>query len=76
MFRCYHAHFWRVVWTLKSVLAFYVLLIIADDLNNDLGTYGHPIVRTPHIDSLARVHRVQNQIGHGMGRHYTIQGNI
>ena len=31
-----------------------VLLIIADDLNNDLGTYGHPIVRTPHIDSLAR----------------------
>ena len=31
-----------------------VLLIIADDLNNDLGTYGHPVVRTPHIDSLAR----------------------
>ena len=31
-----------------------VLLIIADDLNNDLGTYGHPIVKTPHIDSLAR----------------------
>jgi voltage-gated potassium channel len=29
MFRCYHAHFWRVVWALKSVLAFYVLLIIA-----------------------------------------------
>ena len=31
-----------------------VLLIIADDLNNDLGTYGHPIVKTPHIDALAR----------------------
>lgn len=31
-----------------------VLLIIADDLNNDLGTYGHRIVKTPHIDALAR----------------------
>ena len=30
-----------------------VLLIIADDLNNDLGTYGHPVVKTPHIDALA-----------------------
>ena len=30
-----------------------VLLIVADDLNNRLGTYGHP-VRTPHIDALAR----------------------
>ena len=29
-----------------------VLLIIADDLNNDLGTYGHPVVKTPHIDAL------------------------
>lgn len=28
MFRCYHAHFWRAVWALKSVLAFYILLII------------------------------------------------
>ena len=31
-----------------------VLLIMADDLNNDLGTYGHPMVKTPHIDRLAR----------------------
>ena len=31
-----------------------VLLIIADDLNNDLGTYGHPMVKTPNIDALAR----------------------
>jgi arylsulfatase A-like enzyme len=31
-----------------------VLLIIADDLNNDLGTYGHPTVKTPNIDALAR----------------------
>ena len=27
-----------------------VLLIIADDLNNDLGTYGHPTVKTPNIN--------------------------
>ena len=30
-----------------------VLLIMSDDLNNDLGTYGHPIVKTPNIDRLA-----------------------
>jgi len=30
-----------------------VLLIMADDLNNDLGTYGHPIVKTPNLDRLA-----------------------
>ena len=30
-----------------------VLLIMADDLNNDMGTYGHPIVKTPNIDRLA-----------------------
>jgi|GEM_PF-401931 len=31
-----------------------VLLLIADDLNTDLGCYGHPLVKTPHIDRLAR----------------------
>jgi iduronate 2-sulfatase len=31
-----------------------VLLIMSDDLNNDLGTYGHPVVKTPNIDRLAR----------------------
>jgi uncharacterized sulfatase len=30
-----------------------VLLIMADDLNNDLGTYGHPAVKTPNLDRLA-----------------------
>ena len=30
-----------------------VLFIMADDLNNDLGTYGHPLVKTPHLDRLA-----------------------
>lgn len=31
-----------------------VLLIMVDDMNNDLGCYGHPIVKSPHIDRLAR----------------------
>src|SRR6188508_1312695 len=30
-----------------------VLVIMADDLNNDLGTYGHPMVKTPNLDRLA-----------------------
>ena len=30
-----------------------VLFIVSDDLNNDFNTYGHPIVRTPHLDALA-----------------------
>lgn len=31
-----------------------VLFLVADDLNCDLGCYGHSQVRTPHIDRLAR----------------------
>ncbi len=30
-----------------------VLFIAADDLRNDLGCYGHPLVKTPHLDELA-----------------------
>ena len=30
-----------------------VLFLVSDDLNNDLGCYGHPQVKSPHLDRLA-----------------------
>jgi uncharacterized sulfatase len=42
-----------------------VLLIMADDLNDDMGVYGHPQVKTPNLDRLAargvRFDRAYNQ---------------
>jgi uncharacterized sulfatase len=31
-----------------------VLFVVSDDLNNALGCYGHPLVKSPHIDRLAQ----------------------
>ena len=42
-----------------------VLLIMSDDLNNDLGAFGHPLVKTPNLERLAkrgvRFERAYNQ---------------
>ncbi|MEJ7913086.1 MAG: sulfatase [Chitinophagaceae bacterium] len=38
----------------KRAAGFNVLFIAVDDLNNDLSVYGHPVVKTPNLERLAK----------------------
>ncbi len=42
-----------LVSTARSAEKLNVVLIAVDDMNNDVGCYGHPLVKTPAIDRLA-----------------------
>lgn len=41
------------VWAQAPAKRMNVLLIASDDLNNALGCYGHPLVKSPNLDNLA-----------------------
>ncbi len=40
-------------WAVESDKKMNVLFIVSDDMNNDLGAYGHPFVKSPNLDKLA-----------------------
>lgn len=40
--------------SLYSAVKYNVLFIATDDLNCDLGTFGHPVVKTPNLDRIAQ----------------------
>jgi len=42
-----------VGWAVESDKKMNVLFIVSDDMNNDLGVYGHPFVKSPNLDKLA-----------------------
>lgn len=51
------AALYLIAWPSLATLAarpLNVLFIATDDMNNHLGTYGHPLVQSPHIDRLAK----------------------
>ena len=43
----------QTAYGLETELPPNVLLVLVDDLNSDLGAFGHPVVQTPNIDRLA-----------------------
>ena len=46
---------WVIAQTIAAAKPKNILFISADDLNTDIGIYGHEIVKTPHLDRLARM---------------------
>ncbi len=44
-----------LLWGMAAVAADRnVVVVVADDMGLELGCYGHPVVKTPHMDALAR----------------------